>query len=309
MTPTPPAVPARRPFRPFTRLFFWLVLRKQQEQAVRSMSPFWHLVTHAQRRRRRANWKLLFGAAWHPASLARLEQEHLTYRARLDYQLMRLSIQTPAELLQAVRATGEENITSALKAGRGLLLVISHMGTWWHAALYLAARGRRVRAVVNPGIPTRFAEYIRTIGERFGATPSFLGQSAYQAAREAFAQNEIFVTAVDTSLRRERSHWLPCGPAEIAMDPGPAILALRQRVPVIQAITSHDELGRSCINYSPPLSLGPGTSLSTPDDLLAFWSHSLHEQWLRHPAQWWTLNFFSLRAPVRVPSPAQTHPA
>jgi lauroyl/myristoyl acyltransferase len=219
---------------------------------------------------------------------------------------MRLSSQGLQELPAVIQATGEENVAAALRGGRGLLLTVAHSGTWWHAPLYLAARGHRLRAVVNPGLPPRVGEYLQTISDRFGIPVTYVGQDAYQTARETFSRNEIFVIAIDRSLRVDRSVGVPCGPATILLDPGPAILALRQRVPVVHAETFHDEKGRSWVNYSPPLTFGPGTAMTTTDSVLRFWGQSIFEQWQRHPEQWWTLSFCSLRAPTDLTSAPQT---
>jgi len=219
---------------------------------------------------------------------------------------MRLSSQGLQELPAVIQATGEENVAAALRGGRGLLLTVAHTGTWWHAPLYLAARGHRLRSVVKPGRPPRVGEYLQTISDRFGVPVTYVGQDAYQTARETFTRNEIFVIAIDRSLRVERSVSVPCGPATIILDPGPAILALRQRVPVVHAETFHDETGRSCVNYSPPLTFGPGTELANTQSVLRFCGQSIFEQWQRHPEQWWTLSFCSLRAATDLTSAPQT---
>lgn len=241
-----------------------------------------------------------------PRRIRSLEKQHIEYYSRLNYHIMRLSEQNLSDLPAVIQATGEENIAAALKAGRGLLLTVAHSGTWWHAPLYLAARGFRLRAVVNPRLPPRIGEYLHKVSERFGVPVTYVGKEAYQSARDTFSRNEIFVIAIDRTLREDRSAWIPCGPAELLMDPGPAMLALRQRVPVVHADTFHDNAGCSSVTFSTPHSFGPGTSMTTTESVLRFWGKSIYEQWQRHPEQWWTISFCSLRGGTGLASRPQT---
>lgn len=288
----------RDPLRPLLAFVFWAALRSKESRAVSMMTPLWRFAFWPRRSRRLANLEKLGGPSLETdAQRKAVEKLHMKYLSRMNLHIMRLSRQAPADLPGYITARGEEHVVAARRGGRGCLLITSHAGTWWHAPLYLAARGHPLSSVANPGLPPRTANYLQRIADRFGVRGiSYVGEGAYQAARKAFQEGSVFMIAVDRSLRPDKSVWLPVGNAELPVDPGPAILALRQKVPVIWAETYHDETGRSCVDYIPVLPPRESDKPPTPEVILRHWSALIEAQRKKYPEQWWTLSFCSLRA-------------
>lgn len=254
------------------------------------------------RRRQRENFARLF-PRMAAGELRELRARHLRYLARLRAQVARIARQPPAVLRGEVTWRGEEHLRKALAAGRGALVVGAHFGTWWHAPMCLLQSGVRVSSVVNPDLAPPLVEFMKSLAAPYGLKLVFVNQDAYGAAREAFLRNEVFFIAMDRSQRPERSLWLPIGGARLPVDPGLAILALRQRPVVLWASCFHDESGRSTIELHPEIPAGRGTPLNTPEALSLDWMARLERDLARRPEQWWMASFCSLAPAAPLSSP------
>ncbi|GEM_PF-1988570 len=300
---------AQDPLRPWIKLVYWHTTRVDEARAVRELSWVWRVLSFRDRRQRLANYARLgaeFG--WSQAQCLEAERAHMKYLARLNIHLMRLARYTPEQLFKSTSVSGESNVQVGLASGRGLMLVLAHSGMWWHAPSLLVCFGYPVHVIANPNLPPRVKRYLCTMSERYGARVSFVGKGAYDRAREAFKSGEVVIVAVDRSLRGDRSVLVPMGNTALPMDPGPAILALRQRVPVIWTDTYYDETGRSCVDFSAPLAIGPGTGRSGPEAVMRYWAELIYRLLRRHPEQWWSASFCSLGAKQELESPTQTIP-
>jgi lauroyl/myristoyl acyltransferase len=310
--PTTASAPEKRHPGPLTRglqavgqVFFQWLYRKlgtrPPQQAEKLARVTVALMSLALARRQRANFSKLFPRL-NAREIRALRARHARYLARLRVQVARLAHQPLNVLRDEVTWRGEEHLRAALAAGRGALVVGAHCGTWWHAPMCFIQGGLRVSSVVNPDMAPPLVEYMRQLAARFGLTMWFVNQDAYGAARAAFQRNEVFFIAMDRSLRPERSLWLPLGGARLAVDPGLAILALRQRPAVLWATCFHDDSGRSTVELSPEIAIGRGTPLATPEALSRDWVARLEKELAQRPEQWWTASFCSLTDTAPLPS-------
>jgi KDO2-lipid IV(A) lauroyltransferase len=256
-----------------------------------------------QHRRRRVNFALLFPSL-SAADLRALRARHGRYHARMAVQVARTFHQPVGELRERVVLRGIEHLSAAVARGRGTLVVGAHFGTWWHAPGRFALEGFKVSTVVNSTLDAPMTAFMERLSTRYGVTLRYVNQDAYGAARGAFQRNEVFYIAVDRSLRPERSLMLPLAGAHLPIDPGPAILALRQRPAVLWVSCHHDANGASVVELSPELAIGPGTNLRTAESLSRDWVGRLEKDLELWPEQWWPASFSSLTQPARLASAA-----
>ncbi len=243
--------------------------------------------------RRRANFRLLFPSK--PGSqLHELRQEHLRYLARLQTHNARLAIETPDLLLRKIVAHGMDNLERVRALGRGVLIISGHTGTWWHVLGALAARRLQPTALANPALG-RITRHMHMLATRYDVSVVDVGKDAHDLARSRFQSGNIVYLTIDVSVRPRQSRWTPLGPVELSMDPGPAIMALRQRVPVIWARSFHDDHGRSHVDFTPAIETECDPASSKVEDIMRHWLSLLWNDVQSHPAQWWAVNFIQLR--------------
>ena len=97
---------------------------------------------------------------------------------------------SPDEIRARCRLKGEEHFLRALEAGRGIVLVSAHLGSWELGLQYLACHfGKRVHLVVRPLAPP---------------TAGSLGQSRQNLLREPSYQQKASVPENAESRPRER---------------------------------------------------------------------------------------------------------
>jgi lauroyl/myristoyl acyltransferase len=261
-----------------------------------------------QRRRQGENFAKLFPRL-DAREVRTLRARHVRYLARMSIHIARSLHQPAGEVRARVVLRGEEHLRAALARGRGALVVGAHFGTWWHAPGRLAVEGIKVSTVVNSALDAPMASFMERLGSRYGVTLAYVNQDAYGAARDAFQRNEVFYIAFDRSLRPERSLQLPLAGAQLPVDPGPAILALRQRPAVLWVGCHHEPDGTSVVELLPELAIGPGTALRTAEALSREWVGRLEKDLARWPEQWWPASFSSLTPSAVLPSPAVGRPA
>jgi lauroyl/myristoyl acyltransferase len=253
------------------------------------------LFTYPLRRQRRKNIALLFpDSVWTDEQRRQLEKDYLKYLAFVRVEMARIFLtQSPKEVKQESTISGIEHLQAALDQGKGVLLIECHFGHWNCTASLLSSLGYPITVVLNPN-PVRGANF-RQLHEKgtrtMGIKVAFVGQDAYSSARDAFRKNNIFYLNIDVAVRSKHSQWLPFGKAAIEADPGPAIVALRHRVPVIFAKSILTEHG-AAITLTP--AVNAATDKPSPESLLRAWLDTFYNAMLEHPAQWWALNYISL---------------
>ncbi|MDB6123051.1 MAG: Lipid biosynthesis acyltransferase [Pedosphaera sp.] len=255
------------------------------------------LFTFPLRQQRRKNLALLFpDSEQTPTQRRQLEKKHLSYLAFVRVEMAHIFLRmTPQQVKQKSTVSGMEHLETALKQGKGVLLIEGHFGHWNCTAALLAALGYPVTVVVNPDpIPGANLKSLHEQGARtMGAKVAFVGQDAYSSAKETFRNNGIFYLNIDVPVRTKHCQWFPFGNAAIQIDPGPAIMALRHRVPVIFAHNLLSETGAN-ITLLPAANAAESATRPAPESLLQNWLEMFYEVVRQHPAQWWALNYINL---------------
>jgi len=259
------------------------------------------LVSLPTRRPRSTNLQLMFPGLT-PSERAALDKRHQQYIALMRVHIARAAHFSGEEALRTAQVNGQEHLQDALKQKRGVLLVGGHVGTWWHCPGMLAVFGHPVSIVVNSDLFPPMLEHMHRLSDRYGFRIAYTKHDAYQQAKEAFARNEIFSVTMDFSIRPERSIRLPFFGASLPVDPGIAMLALRQRAVVLWVDCHHDAQGRSIVTLSPEPPLGRGTPLASSEQLSRHWVGRLQRDLEAHPEQWWPMGFLFLDRPVQPES-------
>jgi lauroyl/myristoyl acyltransferase len=167
------------------------------------------------------------------------------------------------------------------------------MGNFTFVAPVLAVRGYHISAVAEkiPGMAGLFQRTAR----RFNINLAFIGDRTMAAAQRAFQRNEIFFLLFDVSLRRGHTVWLPLGQTTIPIDRGSAILALRNRAPILRVTCHKIDRTHDSIIIEPEPPPPPMTNLhADTENLLRRWLALLYQEILQRPEQWWQWNFVPL---------------
>ncbi len=251
-----------------------------------------------QRERCLENMRLVFGPlGWTSASVEELRQAHIEYLTDYLYSLIRLARSTPVEFSARMRLAGVDRLQDSLNAGRGAIIITSHLGSAFHVRAGLSAHGYRVASVSNR-LPVAGLEAIfEDIRTRFGIAGRHVGTGATALAEETLARNGLFSLSFDVSTpqRLEHSSWYPLGNAAIHLDNGPARLVLRTAVPAFWAKEKAAPEGRVEITLDKLDISSGGESPPAVEGLTRKWIERLYGEILERPAEWWHWNNLVLR--------------
>lgn len=146
---------------------------------------------------------------WSESRRANLFREHQRYMVRLRLEAARVLAGPANEVERVTRIEGEEHLMGALSAGRGVLLVGSHEGTWWHAPTMLARRGHDVRSVFNSFPLQSIDDYLVQRARRRGLKLSLVDRGAAEAFRACSRENAVFYLTFDLAVRPQSAELLP----------------------------------------------------------------------------------------------------
>ncbi|EEF61026.1 lysophospholipid acyltransferase family protein [Pedosphaera parvula] len=256
------------------------------------------LLTFPIRHQRRRNFALLFPDPAHtPQKRRQLEKDHLKYLAFVRAEMAHIFLSMkPEDVRQRSSLSGGQHLEAALSKGRGVLIIEGHSGHWNCTPALLCALGYPVTAVINPN-PLRGANFRMLhegAGKALGIKLAFVGQDAYSSAKESFRNNQIFYLNFDIAVRTRHTKWFPFGNAAILADLGPAVMALRHRVPVLYAQNTLTERGAEITLTPAADALSSSMEKPSAEKLMHSWLAQFQKTVSAQPEQWWALNYIAL---------------
>lgn len=204
---------------------------------------------------------------------------------------------TPPEIIhQIMTIRGEEHLRTAVAQGRGVMLFINHCGPSSVGPL-LARFGYDLTFAGDAMLVPHLEEWLQGIFRQVGAHRVLLGDDLPQRVAEVFKRNGIFATFTDLTTWPKHTVWLPLGAAEICVPYGPAVLALRHRVPVLylESIRLPGNRYEAVIHPVPVPTEGSLTERAQA--LMGEATKLLERAVNKNAEQWWALDYVKLREP------------
>lgn len=127
---------------------------------------------------------------------------------------------------------GWDHVASGLRAGRGVILALPHLGGWEWAGRWLADRGVPVTAVAERLEPVSLFDWMTDLRAELGISVLPLGPDAATGIAAALRRNEVVCLlcdrdvaggGVEVDFLGERT-TLPAGPAALALRTGATLL-------------------------------------------------------------------------------------
>jgi len=243
---------------------------------------------------RRMNLRKFFKPlGWTGSEIRALHRRHKDYLSQWMVDTVRLLDATPERLQEKLIFEGEEHLQSALARGKGILLLNTHLGNWWHGRACLWLRGYRLVGVANRVEIIVVERLLDTLRERIGMRTLHVATGGSKAAADVLGENGIFSVYFDVAmpLRWKHSFWYPLGKASIHADIGPARLALKHDAAVLLMTSLRTDSGAYRVAITPV----PISGAVEAEALHASWLERLNRLILEHPEQWWNWGAVWLR--------------
>lgn len=168
------------------------------------------------------------------ATLRRTAKRTFYYTARSYYELVRLPALAPATLLRQFRPEHWERLEAAMTAGRGVIIVASHLGSFNTVPSYGMARGLPLVSMMEVLQPPALNDLVLRLRSSHGMRLIPTGAEGVRAALGVLRRGEALVLAGDRDVTGSGVSvpffgWparLPAGPAALALRTGAVLLPM-----------------------------------------------------------------------------------
>ena len=172
----------------------------------------------------------------------------------------RLPYRNDDEIDDGHDVVGFGNIADALKAGRGVILALPHLGGWEWSAFWLARiEHLQVTAVVEPVEPPELFAWFVAFRQSLGMNIVPLGPDAGRAVLAALRRNEVVCLLADRDLAGNGVDVTFFG-ERTTLPAGPATLSLRSGAPILPTAVYFKPHGHLAV-VQPPVDTARGGSL------------------------------------------------
>jgi KDO2-lipid IV(A) lauroyltransferase len=216
----------------------WAMVRRAPERAGRAV--FQRLADRSWRahdtgtRGLERNLRRMLGPGATDAQLRALSRAGMRSYMRYYYEVFRLPAMGGDHILRHTRQSGIEVLEGHLRAGRGVIAALPHMGNWDHAGAWITLRGSRLTTVAQRLRPEslyrRFTAYRESLGMEVLPLTGGSGTVGTLARRLRegglvclLADRDINGTGVEVDFFGEKAR-MPSGPASLALNTGAALM-------------------------------------------------------------------------------------
>lgn len=182
----------------------------------------------------RANLSRTSGEPPHSPKLDDLVVEAYRSYARYWLETFRLVREDKTFFLERFRAQGEALLDELLARGRGVLVVVGHLGNWDAAGAWVGARGNNLVTVAEVLRPRRMFDFFVEHRARLGMTIYPATGGAMAKLIRALEDNAVVAILGDRDLKG-RGPEVDFFGERATFPAGPASIAVRAQVPLLVA--------------------------------------------------------------------------
>ncbi len=149
---------------------------------------------------------------------------------------------SPDRIKQTVSCTGENLLRDPITEGRGVIIALPHSGNWDHAGAYFCQEGIPLVTVAEILKPEKLFRRFLQYREEMGFEVLGLDSRAFITLMKRAREKRLIALVADRDLSDSGIEVNFFG--KIAKMPaGPAVLAIKESVPLVAAHVSYTEIG------------------------------------------------------------------
>jgi len=225
-------------------------------------------------------------------------QKRLRHLGLTVFEPFHLFWSSDEELEACVELVGEEHLKSARDGGNGAILFLNHLGNPGTLVTTLGglrgydtafAGNQIVACIAGRDVPLEGVESLVTrMFSRAKVERVLLGPGLPGRMAGVLARNGLFGMFMDFPVVEKHNRLMPFGHARMTLNLGPALLALRHRVPVFAVTTVRTGLNQHRLTVTPLALPEKGVGLEErAADLIEAGTTRMLEALREYPDQWW----------------------
>lgn len=268
---------------------FWGATRLPHDWACSAAPGIGLLQRAGSKTRGVARMQTVLGADAHGAAgWSRLWHRHLRHVGLTAIEGLRFGMMNRSELVERVSLAGEEHLRAALERGRGAMLFLTHLGSLGVIPAALGPRGYDISITGNAMPRPSLERKVRELYAHGGVERILVGDRLPSRAAHVFRRNGVVASYFDYTVVERLNCWLPFGRAELMTNLGPALIALRNRAPLLYAECRRLAEGRFELRVSPlRAAAGAGDALADARSVTQAAIVRLAEGIEERPEEWW----------------------
>jgi KDO2-lipid IV(A) lauroyltransferase len=193
----------------------------------------------------------------------------------------------PHDVENLCELRGAENFFEALEAGRGVIFVTAHCGTWELLSARLPIADIPLTTAARELDDPRLDRLVTALRSRFGTEIILRGPSAGKQMVKALATNRVATLLIDQDIRGIPGVFVPFFGRPAWTPSGAAMLAIRKRCPVVPGFIHRQPDGTHMAEIHPPLPIpDDGTLEDCVEEVTAAATAVIERQIRTHPEQW-----------------------
>ncbi|RKS09923.1 KDO2-lipid IV(A) lauroyltransferase [Nocardiopsis sp. Huas11] len=216
----------------------WAMVRRSPERAGRAVfqrmaDRSWRTHDGATRGLER-NLRRLLGPRATDAQLRALSRAGMRSYMRYYYEMFRLPAMDADHIMRHTRQSGIEVLEGHLRAGRGVVAALPHMGNWDHAGAWIALRGSHLTTVAQRLRPESLFQQFTAYRESLGmeVLPLSGGSGTVGTLARRLREGGLVCLLADRDINGggpevdffgEKAR-MPSGPASLALNTGAALM-------------------------------------------------------------------------------------
>ena len=192
----------------------------------------------------------------------------------------------PPEVFQGlVDYHGVEHVEAAKAKGRGVLILMGHIGNWELMGLGVAKHLPHLNIIAKTQHNSGFDAFWRASRARMGISMLPV-RNSYKDCLRALGRGETVSLPIDQNMRRRRGIFVDFFGEKACTTPGLAYLAEHSRAPVVPIYIIRKPDGRHDLHYLPALPPPADRCDATIQEATQAYTKILEDIIRQHPEQW-----------------------
>ncbi len=199
------------------------------------------------------NLAAAFGTEKTPAERLAIARGSFRHFGALTADVLKLFRLSPARVQALLEVEGEDNLTGALAAGRGVLIVTGHLGNWEVAAAAVSRLGK-LSVIARRLDNSALERELLGLRRRFGTTVIYKKEAARRVL-EALRAGEMVAILIDQNVLRREGVFVDFFGRPASTTPALAAFHLRTGSPVVPVFCRPTAAATYRVVIHPPLDL------------------------------------------------------
>lgn len=244
-----------------------------------------------------------FGAEKTHRELKKILHKHYRHFGRVLMEFARIPLFRRATILESIPVDKVEYLRERIEQGRGLMILSGHLGNWEYMAAALANVGPQLYCVFKEQKNLAIDRLIKQIRIDVGLKPFKVKGGAAKGILKALQEQGLVLILIDQDAGK-KGEFINFLGRPASTSPGPALIAIKHRVPVVMAFGVREQDGQVRVHLEkfPDIDQFKSGDDGVREFLIEY--NKILEKYIReYPEQWfWMHRRWRTKPPIQASS-------